>query len=239
MKQENCVKQSCLGICFLCMLSVVILSSCSEDGPFIMSGELESKAYVDDGQWIESRQVANRILGDYLELQEDDRYVLNISREDAVSLGVADEFYELALSEVAETNRVVQEAKKKPNCDLVLFDPQIKIKESVTRANEGGTGSKTVLIANGQSRTYGKIETSGTVKEVEFYCLLYAAIASPMTCRVTFPNAQYTEKVAVGSSLWNTTVLVSAEASGPKIVLFPSFETSCAQGGIASCIAVK
>ena len=58
---------------------------------------------------IEAQRAANTILIKFVKLDKnDERYYLDISREEALKLGVPAEFYDMGIQEIAETNRRIQ-----------------------------------------------------------------------------------------------------------------------------------
>lgn len=103
-------------MCIICSLSFVLLS-CSKD----ISLNNDSRSQVKESP---GELDANMILIKYLDRQNGDSLVLNISQEVAELMGVSAMFYEKAALNVAEGNLFIQNAKKDTNHTITIDDPQ-------------------------------------------------------------------------------------------------------------------
>ncbi|MDR1203395.1 MAG: hypothetical protein LBL58_17440 [Tannerellaceae bacterium] len=100
----------------LLTLSIVSFLSCSQDND--VSNNVEPK-YT-------TRLDANLILVNYLELIED-KYVLNISLQEAKEIGISTEMYINTQNEIQETNEIIKRTKS-ANQEIQLTDPQEALK---------------------------------------------------------------------------------------------------------------
>lgn len=92
------------GFFRFCVLTALILNvlSCSRN-------EVLPSAETRTPESLEAQRAANTILIKFVKLdRNDERYYLDISREEALKLGVPTEFYDMGIQEIAETNRRIQ-----------------------------------------------------------------------------------------------------------------------------------
>ena len=92
------------GFFRLCVLTALVLNvlSCSQN-------EVPPSAEIRTPESLEAQRAANTILIKFVKLDKnDERYYLDISREDALKLGVPAAFYDMGIQEIAETNRRIQ-----------------------------------------------------------------------------------------------------------------------------------
>lgn len=93
--------------------------SCTNEGEDVESFPEESKNI----QQCTTQDQAYLLLVKYLVLK-DQTYVLDISAEEAKELGVPAVYYEMAVKELAETNRQIKEVLKDTTTEFIWMDPQ-------------------------------------------------------------------------------------------------------------------
>ena len=87
-----------------CVLTALVLNvlSCSRN-------EVPPSAEIRTPESLEAQRAANTVLIKFVKLdRNDERYYLDISREDASELGVPTEFYNRAVQDIETTNRYIQ-----------------------------------------------------------------------------------------------------------------------------------
>ena len=92
------------GFFRFCVLTALVLNalSCSRN-------EVPPSAETRTPESLEAQRAANTILIKFVKLDKnDERYYLDISREDASELGVPTEFYNRAVQDIETTNRYIQ-----------------------------------------------------------------------------------------------------------------------------------
>ena len=92
------------GFFRLCVLTALVLNalSCSRN-------EVPPSAETRTPESLEAQRAANTILIKFVKLdQNDERYYLDISREDASELGVPAALYDRAVQDIETTNRYIQ-----------------------------------------------------------------------------------------------------------------------------------
>lgn len=93
------------GFFYFFVLTALVLNvlSCSTE-PIPSSVETRTP------ESLEAQRAANAILVKFMKLDKnDERYYLDISREDASKLGVPEEFYDRAVQDIETTNRYIQQ----------------------------------------------------------------------------------------------------------------------------------
>ena len=92
------------GFFRFCVLTALVLNvlSCSRN-------EVPPSAEIRTPESLEAQRAANTILIKFVKLDKnDERYYLDISREDALKLEVPTEFYDRAVQDIETTNRYIQ-----------------------------------------------------------------------------------------------------------------------------------
>lgn len=223
MKKINSFLLAGLGI----TLMTITFSSCSKDDSLDFVST-QSRSIVQCRTIAE----ANKVLVGYLELNNE-RYVLNISAEDAENLGVSLDLYEKVQEELQTTNALIQTLKNDPNTTLELTNPK-SVQE--TRSN---WDSPTLYVApsgtlstNGQEEAIsGFIWAPAGVRGIEFLCRANAALTPVYNCK-TYSSGAWQSKTAIGVLGTNTSVQVPIYVSNDNIRV--AFSTSDSNGGIAT-----
>lgn len=95
------------GFFRFCVLSALVLNvgSCSKNE----AEPVSSSAETPTAESLEAQRAANMILIKFVRLDKnDERYYLDISREEALKLGVPAEFYDKGIQDIETTNRYIQ-----------------------------------------------------------------------------------------------------------------------------------
>jgi hypothetical protein len=100
-----------------------------------------------------SEQEMLSIAAKYLTL-DNDQYVLNLSGNEAAKLGITEDSYIKMLDNIAETNAFIENAKKDPNMQISLTNPQ-EIKPNNIRLKSGSeTSGKATMTPSSNGTTY-------------------------------------------------------------------------------------
>jgi hypothetical protein len=133
-KEISCRKHKSLNFRFLLVAVLTVIATgsffiaCNSDDPF--SGD-----EVNDVD-TEMRQ----ILGDHLTI-ENNRYVLNLSEADAMTLGVSQSFYAKFLDEIVKSNAFIELAENNPNMSVIINENSQDINYKPIRLKDGGNES--------------------------------------------------------------------------------------------------
>lgn len=111
------------GFFYFCALTALTLNvlSCSKNETEPIPSSVETRT----PESLEAQRAANVILVKFMKLDKnDERYYLDISREDASKLGVPEEFYDRAIQDIETTNRWIQWYREnRPDFHLYISDP--------------------------------------------------------------------------------------------------------------------
>jgi hypothetical protein len=121
---------------------------------------------------ITSKRRANEMLAKFLELKNN-RYSFNLSVDKAIEMGLSEDAYKGALSELEQTNKIIEESEKDPNCDLTLTNPQ-----EVKSLAPSGT-----LKTNGQEEASDGFWAPSEISFIRFRCRTNAAPTPVYTCK--------------------------------------------------------
>lgn len=117
------------SVLFSCGMLAIGLSflivSCGNEGKTVEPFSEESK----NVQQCTTQDQAYSLLVNYLVLK-DQTYVLDISAEEAKKIGVPTVYYEMAVKELAETNRQIKEVLKDTTTEFIWADPQMMLGEN-------------------------------------------------------------------------------------------------------------
>ncbi len=92
------------GFFHFCVLTALTLNALS-----CFRNEVPPSAEIRTPESLEAQRAANTILIKFVKLNKnDERYYLDISREDALKLGVPAQFYDRAVQDIETTNRYIQ-----------------------------------------------------------------------------------------------------------------------------------
>jgi len=109
------------------------------------------------------------IASGYLILNND-QYHLNLSKSEAIKLGISEKFYTDLLNNMMEANAFIESAKKDPNTILVLSDPK-KITSKPSRLKKGNENSSMQLRGSITPTTNGaesSISVPNGIEKVKF-----------------------------------------------------------------------
>ncbi len=114
---------------YFCVFTALALNvlSCSKNAAEPIPSSVETRT----PESLEAQRAANAILVKFMKLDKtDERYYLDISREDASKLGVPEEFYDRAIQDIETTNRGIQWYREnRPDFHLYVPDPSEWISE--------------------------------------------------------------------------------------------------------------
>ena len=184
--------------------------------------------------FLESRE-ASLVAAEYLSLV-DNQYVLNLTQEEAILLGISDFDYQRITKEIKCTNAEILKHLDDPNfiitepnaqneddTEIPLVSTRIKTKTEVSSPRTIQTSGQEVGTDGG----WAPMEA----KEVHFNCFTYAAIAP--IYQVTTKSLGHTfAKSQVGVIGKNILIVVPIAASNTDVTV--TFQTSDSNGGMCT-----
>ncbi len=215
--------------CAITAFAVNVLScSKNEESPIPSSVETRTP------ESFEAQRAANAILVKFMKLDKnDERYYLDISREDASKLGVPEEFYDRAVQDIETTNRGIQWYREnRPDFHLYVPDPSEWISDPTPTTYNAVSSN----LPSGTLRTSGQEEASAEflapqeMSGVSFFCRANVAMSCFFTCK-TYSLGNWQSDTKIGSSLTNTTIDVPLTASNVYASVY--FSTTDSNGGTA------
>ncbi|MDR2423397.1 MAG: hypothetical protein LBD59_01565 [Prevotellaceae bacterium] len=146
-----------MGVIILC--GIVAVQSCSET---------EQQEISSDKSEYEMLLIAEKHL-----LLANDQYVLNLSKEDAVQLGISADCYAKILENILQTNTWIEKVAKDTNAKVVLVDPQKhiesnKIQTGHIRLKAGNEMYRTPMTPTALGSTYSYNVDQNTYGDVKF-----------------------------------------------------------------------
>lgn len=172
---------------------------------------------------IESRYVGKAV-APHLKLKGDE-YLLDLSEEEALEMGVSKRDYEYVLKELESTNKRIQSVKAEYNHELELFDPQNVSKEQRQQALPSGR-----ITTVGQEAGHDGFVVPRGVSQVKFSCIGNTALTPQFTCKTeVWGGTNY--KTKFGSNIVYTDIYVPLAASGSGVTAELTFKTSDSNGG--------
>lgn len=184
---------------------------------------------------VKAQRKAAILLSEYVSLNGDE-YSLDISLEEAKSLGISADMYNKIVSDLEVSNTAIKNAIKNGN-QVELID----IKKAAKAYKNKNYVEVTTTRSSSQS---GRISTDGnefgtqsfypdySKAKVRFRCRTGAALAPVYTCK-TFVFQAWNAKVATGSLFTTTQVDVPLAASGSSLCADLYFQTTDSNGGSA------
>lgn len=160
----------------------------------------------------------------YLKL-DGDEYLLDLSEEEALELGISKRDYENVLKELESSNERIQSIKAEPNHELTLFDPETDVSEE----------QRQQLMASGHLSTVGQEETGTSfyaprnTTQVRFSCRGNAALTPFFTCKTLALGSEH-QRTEVGSNVVYVDIDVPVAASATNVNIY--FSTTDSNGGV-------
>lgn len=171
------------------------------------------------------KEDVNRAVFHLLRLKGD-AYSLDLSLEKANEMGISEGDFKSVLAEIELTNEFIREAKKEPNHELVLHDPQKLDTGSLQQTMPSGS-----LSSNGQEQVgTGFFAPSGTMK-VRFSCRGGGALTPAFICR-THSFGVTNSKTEIGTFLTWKDIDVDLAASNINVSI--DFRTTDSNGGLCN-----
>lgn len=191
---------------------------------------------------LEERREQNKILCEYLKL-DGNKYVLQLSEEDALGLGISRQNYLIAKEEIENANSVIENAISKGG-RVRMFDIQkrardykqeIKNDNSLDSANyeskdvvSRGLSSSGTIFTNGGETLVNSFLATGN--KIRCRCRTAVALVAVYTCTVSINGSVNTE-IGVGSILCTRRIDVNIPGSLSGDYGQIAFSTSDSNGG--------
>ncbi|MGO1242771.1 MAG: hypothetical protein ACTMH4_01715 [Sphingobacterium sp.] len=157
---------------------------------------------------------------------KDDSYLLDLSIDKALEMGIEREDYEDVLRSIEATNDYIKKAKSEPNHEITLMDPENLDESKLLQTMPSGT-----LTSNGQEQVgTGFFAPYGAMK-VRFSCKANAAPVPIYTCR-TRALGDWKSKTETGSLFTWTDIDVNLDASNYNVSI--TFQTTDSNGGVCN-----
>ena len=201
----------------------------------------EFKAMPDE---VKEKRRIGMLLLPYLQLDSVlNKYVLNITKEKALDLGITEEEYEARIKEVEATNEKIESLMQKGDT-IRLINPMKVLQEQ----NNLKDKRESILYEVGQQQ-HGNIKTNdgsfGTdcfypevgKNSVVFYCITNAALCPVYTCKV-YNFGAWDIKHSAGLLGTTTTLILKLFGTGSKLAADLYFCTTDSYGGTANWIAM-
>lgn len=215
----------------ICLTCGIALSSCSQEEPIadIPANSEESSRLRTES--ISTQAEANLLLARYLILDERKReYRLEITKEDALRLGLTESMYENAVNEIEEANRLIKMYDNEAPYELLLIDPKQEMtEETMLRSTEAG-------VIHTDDNQWGYASFSSVIREakgVRFLCRSAVALLPVYNCFTRWAEKTKTGS-AVGAIGVNTEIKVPMAVAGSYASIRLGFKTSDSNGGTAS-----
>lgn len=222
---------SLLALCLM-LFAVASMFSCSQDDDVMYVAPVSSQTKTNSV--CTTRAEANTVLVNYLELVGD-RYILNISEDEAEAIGVPISLFYGAQDELKQTNELIENLKKNPENDLQLTDPKIAIRQCISKSQDNPVpygAPMGTLSTNGQEEVESSLMWAplGT-KGLKFTCRANAALTPAFNCK-TYSSGTWQSKTAIGAIGTNTIIEVPIYVSNDYIKA--AFSTTDSNGGSAT-----
>lgn len=177
---------------------------------------------MDNSREVKSKDV-EKTVAHFLKLKNGE-YLLDLSEEEAIEMGVSKYDYNKVLNKLDETNKKIQSIKSEPNSDITLFDPQDVSHEMRQQALPSGR-----LTSVGQEQVGTSFFAPVDTTKVRFSCRGNAALSPFFTCKTSAFGGVH-QKTEIGSSLFFIDIDVPIAASNTYVSIY--FKTSDSNGGI-------
>lgn len=176
---------------------------------------------LENGRKIESKDV-NKAVAHYLKLKHDE-YLLDLSEEEALEMGISKHDFENVIEELENTNEQIKSFKAEPNHEVVLFDPETDASEERLQLPSGH------LSSVGQEEVGASFFAPFNTSQVRFRCRGNAAPTPAFTCRTVAFGGEH-QRTEVGTILYYTDIDVPIAASNTRVQVY--FRTTDSNGGV-------
>lgn len=233
----------------LTLAIVVSLTSCQKQELIISAepGLVSTAITPDPDRKLDDIEKSNLILYPHLSLAGK-KYILNISKDDAVKLGVLPQHYDDAMRDLETTNVLISSVKEDENHLLLLSDPQENTVDDIVDLGDIAPRSQELFFVrptsekqNGRIETYNQAEkglrffAARGSRSINYSCRGKTALTPAFTVRHRALGS-WKGITFVGSSLFSKQVNLGLDASALYVDI--TFQTTDAKGGTCfwSCI---